>query len=90
MNRWECDAAEQGIDKNCSCNAVGVGGAVGLRAIGWYVKFQPRLAPIILCPAHRPDGTRCKEVKGPDKCGMCKGNMVANQIAKVIKTLTNE
>jgi len=45
MNLWECD------HPGCKCTAVGVGGAIGLRAIGWYFKR----GPIIRCPNHRPD-----------------------------------
>ena len=44
MNCWECQ------HKGCGRTVVGVGGAIGLRAIGWY--YQQ--GPTILCPEHRP------------------------------------
>lgn len=46
MNLWNCQA------DGCKSTAVGVGGAVGLRAVGWWF----RTGPTIFCPAHRPDG----------------------------------
>lgn len=48
MNRWQCGV------HGCKSEAVGAGGAIGLRAIGWYFER----GPVILCPAHRPDPTR--------------------------------
>lgn len=51
MNLWECDHPD------CNASAVGEGGAVGLRAIGWY--FKP--GPILYCPRHRPDAIPCVE-----------------------------
>ena len=56
MNKWECEA------RGCTNTAVGVGGGVGLRAIGWY--FHPGTSmrgPVLFCPWHRPDGMPCKE-----------------------------
>ena len=52
MNRWDCAAPD------CTRSAVGVGPALGLRAIGWYVELRAHQdkAPLILCPFHRPDG----------------------------------
>lgn len=34
MNRWKCQAA------GCQSVCMGVGGAVGLRALGWYCKVR--------------------------------------------------
>ncbi len=47
MNAWKCER------DGCDAVAVGIGGAVGLRAIGWY--FEPRHG--LFCPVHRPDGS---------------------------------
>jgi len=49
MNKWECEFP------GCKSTAVGCGGAVGLRAIGWYFKPGPK----IFCPNHRPDKEDC-------------------------------
>lgn len=52
MNEWQCD------EGGCMSKAVGVGGAIGLRAIGWYFKRgqHDKHGPVILCPLHRADG----------------------------------
>lgn len=52
MNIWDCQ------HPGCSRVAYGVGGAVGLRAIGWYFK----IGPVILCPQHHPAGPAAAEV----------------------------
>ena len=49
MNRWECQFA------NCGRTVVGVGGAIGLRAIGWWFA----LGPEIFCPEHYPVKIPC-------------------------------
>lgn len=79
MNLWECD------EPGCTAKAVGMGGAIGLRAIGWFFQKGPRL----FCPIHRPDGTkkrnpdwkgtsvRCKK-RG--KCGGCKAEEEADRL----------
>lgn len=54
MSVWECE------HPGCKSQAVGCGGAIGLRAIGWY--FQ--LGPVILCPNHRPDPMPCEDKYG--------------------------
>lgn len=46
MNVWEC-----GFD-GCKRAVSGVGGCVGLRAIGWEVIFHPPGSPRIRCPEH--------------------------------------
>ena len=50
MNLWACD------HPGCTSKAVGVGPALGLRAVGWYVSPPGTLAlaPVLLCPAHHP------------------------------------
>ncbi len=45
MNIWECE------HPGCPVKAVGMGGAAGLNAIGWYFQRGSK----ILCPLHRPD-----------------------------------
>jgi len=65
MNQWNCD------EPGCSSTAIGVGGAVRLRAIGWW--FKP--GPSTYCPRHRPDRKEitlgryldCTE----DDCSLC-------------------
>jgi len=47
MNKWECSAL------GCDSFAVGFGGALGLRAVGWFFEVGKPL----LCPLHRPDPT---------------------------------
>lgn len=49
MNLWQCDKP------GCKSTAVGNGGAIGLRAIGWW--FVPGFYRNCYCPAHRPDGS---------------------------------
>lgn len=49
MNRWACMHAK------CGVVALGVGGAMGLRAIGWSV-FSTASGPVTVCPAHHPQG----------------------------------
>lgn len=73
MNRWRCE------HPGCTREVVGCGGAIGLRAIGWY--FRP--APVILCPAHRPDpiATRAP-LHDPDDnddalCRLCRADLEA-------------
>jgi len=73
VNRWVCG------HHGCESSAVGVGGAIGLRAIGWYF----RKGPITLCPAHRPDGTldrvelHDKETDAGDLCSHCAAEIEA-------------
>ena len=83
MNKWECQ------HKGCRNSCVGVGGAIGLRAIGWYFE----LGPVILCPAHRPDGINgngkyleCK-IKN---CPQCKGTEKAEWWQDMIRKVEGE
>jgi hypothetical protein len=46
LNRWECEV------EGCDSIADGLGGALGLMAIGWYFK----VGPVIRCPRHNPYG----------------------------------
>ena len=51
LNRWQCD------NRHCNVTATGLGGAIGLRGIGWRVELREDFsAPIIECPAHHTDG----------------------------------
>ena len=53
LNVWECQHRGAFADfQGCERRAYGLGGAVGLRAIGWY--YQP--GPEIFCPEHHPLG----------------------------------
>lgn len=65
MNAWTCEHTE------CKRSAVGCGGAVGLRAIGWYFEIGGPL----LCPEHRPDKVPCddkySEGNHGRSCAMC-------------------
>jgi hypothetical protein len=68
MNLWECE------HPGCNSRATGTGGAIGLRAIGWY--FHP--AGPIFCPVHRPDGIPCTDERAPETsraeaCPLCAG-----------------
>ena len=82
LNLWRCGAPD------CDSTAVGVGGAIGLRAIGWW--FEGGAEP--LCPSHRPDGTlsrrqdmRC-DVQGP--CGHCAAEKEADRFQlDIVRTL---
>ena len=73
MNRWRCDV------HGCESTAVGVGGAIGLRAIGWYF----RRGPVTLCPEHRPDPTTNRvEMHNPagntgQPCSLCAAEIEA-------------
>ena len=78
MNVWECDRL------GCRRKCYGTGGAIGLRAIGWY--FKP--GPVTLCPAHRPDRAPCKEhtEQYPDGCPVCKADQEAEAIQQTLYT----
>ncbi len=82
MNLWKCQHPE------CTHTAVGCGGAVGLRAIGWYF----RLGPVILCPQHRPDGRLCTrpaaDVDPDPACGLCTAETDAMRYQRIIEEHT--
>lgn len=73
MNRWGCDR------HGCTSTAVGVGGAIGLRAIGWF--FAP--GPQVFCPLHRPDATSARvpshdrEEDRGEPCSQCTAELAA-------------
>ena len=77
MNRWECQ------HEGCPNSVIGCGGAIGLRAIGWYYE----LGPLIFCPNHRPDGTLERgnlhdpDAEDTDKpCSLCQADAEARRI----------
>jgi hypothetical protein len=71
MNKWECDYA------GCGNSCVGTGGAVGLRAIGWW--FVRGMSNNCFCPAHRPDSVPCLERKTGEACAPCAGELEADK-----------
>ncbi len=81
LNKWECS------HPGCTSTAVGVGGALGLRAIGWY--FVP--GPITRCPNHRPDLSTVKheecEISGP--CSYCRAEQEADIFQADIADVTS-
>jgi len=63
-NRWDCDFP------GCDLYVIGCGGAVGLRAIGWY--FVPGFGNNLFCPQHRPDATTVRtRLHGDSDDGPC-------------------
>jgi hypothetical protein len=72
MNRWQCD--HPGCDREC----VGVGGAIGLRAIGWWFTY----AGPVYCPQHRPDAVPCVETELHDACQLCAAEQEAKRWQK--------
>lgn len=79
MNKWEC----QGPD--CTNSIVGVGGAMGLRAIGWYVVT----GPVIFCPVCRPDPMPCVQTKerAGTSCTFCRGEQEAYSFQEAIRSM---
>lgn len=81
MNKWEC------THPDCDVTAVGAGGAIGLRAIGWW--FEP--GPLLFCPAHRPDPVPCHQKDNRDHegtpCRMCRAEDEASRHQKIIQAV---
>lgn len=75
MNLWQCDAP------GCKRTAIGSGGAIGLRAIGWFV----RLGPVVFCPGHRPDHGPCEEHEG-ETCSLCPSEAEAKRFQDMIRS----
>lgn len=91
-NRWDCDYP------GCTEYVVGLGGAIGLRAIGWY--FKPAgtrqgghpLEPSIACPRHRFDAERHgPNLRHPKEtlCGICPGQRDADRFQALIAIADN-
>ncbi len=78
MNRWECDYI------GCDRSVVAVGGAIGLRAIGW--SYAPGAR--IRCPQHREDRVPCRE-RGNEgvPCALCAATEDAEEIQTVLDGL---
>lgn len=66
MNRWVCQ------HPGCDEFVCGTGGAIGLRAIGWY--FWPGWSNNLFCPRHRPDTMTDPHGK---ECSMCRAETEA-------------
>jgi hypothetical protein len=76
MNLWAC------THRGCKNTAVGSGGAIGLRAVGWY--FVP--GAMLRCPAHRPDERPCGDY-GENQgkpCSQCAGEEEATRMQVLI------
>jgi hypothetical protein len=93
VNRWDCD------EPGCKSSCVGTGGAIGLRAIGWY--FVPGMRNNCYCPRHRPDRAS-KPIGEPDPhdgwvgmhgpdapypCSMCSADREADYLQRHIPAL---
>lgn len=75
MNVWECERP------GCKTKALGIGGAIGLRAIGWY--FMP--GPVIYCPHHRPDGIQCVTDAENKDCGLCRAEVEVVKFQAILR-----
>ncbi len=89
MNYWECDYRDPGHGARCNSKAMGLGGAIGLVAIGWYFdrhNLNEMGTGILLCPAHRPDKIPCKLVdsKLNELCSYCKAEAKANYFQEIL------
>ena len=72
MNLWRCDYP------GCTYEVIGLGSAVGLRAIGWYFM----VGPVLFCPRHRPDKVSCADGMSDssddcEQCSLCAGEREA-------------
>lgn len=77
MNKWECE------HPGCTTTAVGTGGGVGLRAVGWWVEDGGQM----LCPAHRPDRAPChdNDTNAGQACALCTAEREAYEHQEVIR-----
>ncbi len=74
MNRWNCEYP------NCERSVTGTGGAIGLRAIGWYFERGVSMdGPTIRCPTHRPDGVQCRDDPEEKSCPFCAADAEAER-----------
>lgn len=82
MNTWGCKHS------GCKATASGVGGAMGLRAIGW---FFDRGSQTLLCPEHRTDRIPCRtEGHTEQPCALCAGVREASLIQRIIYAMTGQ
>lgn len=79
INKWECEK------DGCVITACGLGGAIGLRAIGWWVQFGNG-APNLYCPGHRPDKIMCKEDPA-NECSVCAADAEADKWQVLMKQM---
>lgn len=90
MNKWECDHRDENNGR-CTITAVGVGGSLGLRAIGW--TFSADGGGLLLCPVHREDTAPCRpiysagEAHAGEPCHACAGENEAERWQLMIKAL---
>jgi hypothetical protein len=66
-----------------------MGGAMGLRAIGWYFKR----GPVLFCPAHRPDASILCKLAPKSKgmpCSQCTGIVEAEKFQQFIERQVNK
>lgn len=85
MNLWECSKVD------CTQTCVGLGGAIGLVAIGWYFKrgsADPIRPPTLFCPGHHPSPAmkKCKEFN----CEICQQTKMIQAEIKMIIALKTE
>jgi len=80
MNRWTCEL------HGCDSTAVGDGGAIGLRAIGWYFVPGGRL----LCPVHRPDPIECEQPYNEGNAGKPCRLCSAEAEARILQDMIND
>lgn len=78
MNLWSC------ANPACNRTVVGLGGAIGLRAIGWQVSFGGS-HPQIYCPEHRLDPMSCINTNRMP-CTICTAEKTASAIQETIYT----
>jgi len=79
MNLWECS------EPGCKNTAHGVGGALGLRAVGWHFTIGGRL----LCPVHTPELAPCTRGDGEfmgRPCAQCAANLQADALQELLTT----
>lgn len=89
MNYWEC-SAKTSTGEQCNTVAEGVGGALGLTAIGWSVSVSEVGAPeILLCPAHFPETEKCEDDANELPCHLCAAERVANSIQEILKDIND-
>jgi len=81
MNKWSCD------HPGCGAYCLGVGGAIGLLAIGW--EFHPRAdGARTFCPAHRHDSLPCVEsgeAPAGKACSLCAAEAQARRIQNELR-----
>lgn len=77
--KWTCD------HEGCKSVAVGSGGAIGLRAIGWHFVRGGS----VKCPAHRPDPMPCKDndTNAGKPCSTCRGEAEADHWQELIESV---